>query len=81
MFWKMDDSDGLPEVTLCEEHALSATNFAQAMVGEDGFGSMAEACAILSAMTATAGFDLGLTSSETGVCGQCEEEKVQHDWR
>ena len=76
MFWKMDDTDGLPEVTLCEEHALSATNYAMWMVGEEGFGSMAEACVVLTASTALSGFDMGMTSNTVGPCDQCEEEKV-----
>lgn len=75
MFWKMDDSDGIPEVTLCEEHALSATNFGMALVGEHGFGSMAEASAIIGALCATAGTNLGMTSNEVGPCDQCEEDK------
>lgn len=74
MFWTMDDSDGLPEVTMCEEHALSATNYGMALSGDHGFGSMAEAYAILSGLAATVGLDLGMTSNEIGPCDQCEWE-------
>lgn len=74
MFWTQESAFGLPEVTLCEHHALEGTNMAMQVVGDPSFGSMAEASAILGALFALGGQDLGITASETGVCGACQDE-------
>lgn len=71
-FWTLDDIG----VTLCEDHALEATNVACHIGGSPGdFDSMAEAALILSAMLASTGTDLPITSSEEGTCMDCRTSR------
>lgn len=80
-YWTMDDKDGLPSVTLCEEHALYATNIGCQLFGLGPWDTMQAAAAELDALTAifsaagSVGFDF--SSDEVGPCEQCELEREQ----
>lgn len=75
IFWTMDDSDGLPAVTLCARHALEATNIGCAPFGLGPWESMQTAAAELDAIASIFGGDLlGFTTSEEGYCEECEHE-------
>lgn len=72
-FWTMDESDGIPAVTLCDDHALEATNVACTLFNMGPWASMGDAALELEAMSAVfggEGFDF--KSHEIGVCGDCE---------
>ena len=80
MFWTMHKSHGLPEVTLCEHHALEATNVGCSLFGLGPYETMAAAALELETITAIfgAGQDgFGFTSSEVGHCGACEDEAAE----
>lgn len=74
-FWTMGEADGLPAVTLCEPHALEATNIGARVWGVGPFDTMGEAAAVLEAMTAAfgqgqvTGFDFHV--DQTGPCQEC----------
>lgn len=73
MFWSLPLADGdSPPVTLCEGHALEATNAAMGIVGEEEFPTMSAAALIMDSLLLINGKDTtGLTMSEEGVCEQC----------
>lgn len=77
-YWTMDEKDGLPSVTLCEEHALYATNIGADLFGLGPWDTMQAAAAELDALTAifgtpgATGFDF--ITDEIGPCEQCEHE-------
>lgn len=71
-YWTLPGGPGLDPETLCDDHALFATNLACAMYGLGPFWSMVEASVVLNALMNTHGESgLDLTSSETGECGTC----------
>lgn len=78
-YWTMDDKDGLPSVTLCEEHALYATNIGCQIFGLGPYDTMQAAAAELDALTAVfgaggaVGFDF--SSSDLGFCEACRDEE------
>lgn len=77
MYWTMIPTKDDPRQsdTLCEHHALQETNAGFGLVDlGPAFGSMAEAAAILTALTAIGGFEYGISSSEEGECAMCEVE-------
>lgn len=78
-FWTLGSHDGFDAVTLCEKHALEATNLPCALFGLGPYATMAEAALELEAVTAVFGqgvtsFDF--TSSEDGECGACEHDDL-----
>lgn len=71
LYWTMGGT-AKGDVTLCEAHALEATNMGAAP-HDDRFESMEEAAAILSALAAMVGIaPLDLRCSPDGACGECE---------
>lgn len=67
-FWTLTDVG----VTLCEDHALEATNVACHIAGKtEPFSSMSEAVLILSALLSTTGGSLDIESSDEGICLDC----------
>lgn len=67
-FWLMDE----PKIVLCDECALTATNMAVDLTElGNAFETMREAVAILDALSAIAGLELGITATEQGICDQC----------
>jgi hypothetical protein len=76
MFWTMDESDGIPSVTLCETHALEATNIGATMFGLGPWETMEAAALELEMLTAVfggeekVGFDFH--TSEIGHCAECD---------
>lgn len=75
MFWSMNVSaPEHSEVTLCEEHALEATNVALAILGEQGFPTMQVAALVIDSLLAINGREpMGFRASEEGFCGDCAE--------
>lgn len=72
-FWHMDDGDGLPAVTLCDDHALEGTNMAMMLSGQQPFESMTEAVTMFEAAFAAAGSeDPAPILEHEGPCDQCE---------
>lgn len=75
-YWTMGEADGIPSVTLCEDHALEATNIGSMLFGLGPWDSMSAAALELDTLTATfghgeqIGFDF--TTDEVGPCGECE---------
>lgn len=77
MFWTLipTEEDPRQSVTLCEHHALEETNAGMELADlGPAFGSMDEAYAVMTALSAIAGYNYGLTSSEDGQCAMCDEE-------
>lgn len=76
MFWSLTTNRPQhPEVTLCEECALEATNVALAILGEEPFPTMSAAALIIDTLLATNGRDpMGFRSSEEGSCESCKEK-------
>jgi hypothetical protein len=75
MFWtQAEDEVTGPAVTLCDEHALYATNMACGIFGLGPFDSMEEASVVLEATAATFGRGdvVWFESSEIGHCAECE---------
>lgn len=81
MYWTLDEHDGIPAVTLCERHALEATNIPAGFFGLGPYKTMSEAALDLDMVVATFGGgtmpDFGFTTSETGHCGACDYEAAQ----
>lgn len=79
-YWTLGESDGLPAVTLCDKHALEATNLPCALFGLGPYENMEQAALELEAITAifgqgaTGGFDF--SSSEEGECGACDHDDL-----
>jgi hypothetical protein len=77
-YWTMGEDGEFPAVTLCEEHALEATNIAASLWGMGPWDSMGLAALELETLTAifgqgqeiVAGF--GFTTSEEGHCDECK---------
>lgn len=78
-FWHMDEANGIPAVTLCDEHALLATNYSFALAGLDQYDSMQAAVAMLDALEAMfgGGEPIGseITSFEVGSCDACNNSE------
>ena len=76
-YWTMGEDDKFPAVTLCEEHALEATNIGASLWGMGPWDSMGAAALELETLVAifgqgqdmVAGF--GFTTSEEGHCDEC----------
>lgn len=81
MYWTLDEHDGIPAVTLCERHALEATNIPSALFGLGPWETMSEAALELEMITAAFGGDhiqtFGFHTSETGHCGACDHEAAR----
>lgn len=78
-YWTLGESDGLPAVTLCEKHALEATNLPCALFGLGPYENMEQAALELEAITAifgqgATGFDF--STSEEGHCDACEHDDL-----
>lgn len=77
-FWTMDESDGLPAVTLCERHALQATNIGCTLFELGPFETMSEAALALETLTAVFGqgeqIGFEFHTSEIGHCAECSAE-------
>lgn len=74
-FWTLEGHplDGsTTSLTLCDRHALEATNAAMATSGGEGFGDMGKAALVLEALLATVGDSLDIAVSDLGTCGECE---------
>jgi len=79
MFWTMPEDDCLPAVTLCERHALEASNLGAPLFGfTEPFKTMQEAATMLDAMVATFGngkvTSFNFQTSEIGHCDECHRE-------
>lgn len=74
-YWTMAKDELFPEVTLCEEHALEATNIALRMMGDEPFETMTEAAVSLEASVAIFGqgkvSGFGFIEHEEGYCEEC----------
>lgn len=81
MFWTLDsNSDPLGPVTLCERHALEATNIPCKLFGLGPYESMEQAALELEAISAIFGNDsvtFGFTTSEQGHCEVCAFEALE----
>jgi hypothetical protein len=77
-YWTLPSSMGIPEVTLCDAHALEATNIALAMFGAQPYQSMAEAALDLETNAAVfGGFQFGFIETDEGDCEPgCEYSKA-----
>ena len=79
-YWTMLADEAFPEVTLCDHHALEATNIALAMVGHRTYESMSTAALELETEFATFGgnspIHIGFLETDEGTCGECEAEKI-----
>lgn len=79
-FWTLPEDEVGPAVTLCEAHALEATNIGAPFFGfSEPFTSMQEAASMLDAAVAMFGngkvTEIGFTSSELGKCDECEAQR------
>lgn len=81
MFWTLDsNADPFGPVTLCEEHALEATNMPCKLFGLGPYSTMQEAATELEAISAIFGNDsvhFGFSTSEEGSCPQCAYEALE----
>lgn len=74
-YWTMGADEDFPAVTLCEEHALEATNMVTEVVGMGRYTSMEQAAVELEATTIIfgngkhPGFDF--RTSDEGWCEEC----------
>lgn len=80
-YWTMGADEDFPEVTLCEEHALEATNMVTQVLNMGTYATMAQAAVELEAMTAIfgngkhPGFDF--RTSEEGWCEECHHQAAR----
>lgn len=70
-FWTLDVPGTGGPVTLCDECALMATNLGVGIFLNEEFATMQEAALLFDAMLSTVGSGFPVTSSNTGVCGNC----------
>lgn len=71
LYWTMSGT-AVGDITLCERHALEATNIGAGDQTDEPFESMEEAVAVLNALAAMVNIEgLTITSSPTGECGEC----------
>lgn len=78
-YWTLPGDWTGPEVTLCERHALEATNISSRIMGmaPEPFTSMEEAAVVMNAYVAAfgnggPGFQFVVT--DLGWCGECQAE-------
>jgi hypothetical protein len=75
MFWTMGADDKYPAVTLCERHALEATNIGATFFNLGPYEDMNTAAVELEAVVAVFGNEhvtpFNFVSSEIGVCEEC----------
>lgn len=74
-FWTMTADDMFPDVTLCDAHALEATNIAVTMMGHQPYQTMGEAALDLEATFAVFGLGMPAPSfieTDDGECDECQ---------
>lgn len=78
ILWQLERRNGGGPITLCEDHALMATNVAFRMAGLQPAPTMTQAALVFDLVRHMNG-DHGnpMTSTELGDCEACQDEKEQ----